>query len=179
MIKIKVHDAKSIGDEFLNGFDRSESVYYAYRKTENGLKLTEARYDEFWDNEDLKKQSQSLKSTVISGGYVVAIHDPSSLRVLAFAALEAGKFGQMKEYVNLSALHVSCESRGLGYGRVLFEHLKSYANDLGIEAFYISASSCENAQNFYRKIGCVEAEEINRDLAEKEPYDVQMEFVLK
>ena len=179
MMKITVQDANSISDDFLNGFDRSESVYYAYRKTETGLMLKPARYDEFWDREDLKSLSQSLKSTIMSGGYVIAIHESMSQRVLAFAVLEAEKFGHKKTYVNISSLHVSREVRGLGYGKALFDHLKNYAKNHGIEAFYISASSCENAQNFYRKIGCVEAEEINQALAEKEPYDVQMEYVIE
>ncbi len=38
--------------------------------------------------------------------------------------------------------------------------------------------SSKESQAAYRKFGCIEATEINQVIAENEPYDVQMEFVL-
>lgn len=42
----------------------------------------------------------------------------------------------------------------------------------------ISAHSSKESQAAYKAIGCVHAEEINQKLAEEEPCDVQLEYVL-
>ena len=43
---------------------------------------------------------------------------------------------------------------------------------------YISAHPSKESQAAYRSLGCVEAEEINKAIAENEPFDIQMEYVL-
>jgi len=42
----------------------------------------------------------------------------------------------------------------------------------------ISAHFYKESQAAYRRLGCVEATEINQVIAENEPYDVQREYVL-
>ena len=41
---------------------------------------------------------------------------------------------------------------------------------------YISANSSEETQKFYLGIGCKDAEEIDKELYEKEPFDRHMEY---
>jgi len=43
---------------------------------------------------------------------------------------------------------------------------------------YISAHSSKENQAAYKALGCVHAKEINPKLAEEEPCDVQLEYVL-
>ncbi|MBR0125205.1 MAG: hypothetical protein IJM03_07650 [Treponema sp.] len=52
------------------------------------------------------------------------------------------------------------------------------AKEIGAKKLYISAHSSKESQAAYRRLGCTEAAEINQAIAENEPYDVQMEFVL-
>ena len=46
------------------------------------------------------------------------------------------------------------------------------------EGLYISAHSSMESQAAYRALGCVHAQEINAALAQVEPCDVQMEYLL-
>lgn len=52
------------------------------------------------------------------------------------------------------------------------------ARIMGAQKLYISTHSLEESQLFYTKVGCIDAVEINKKLAEYEPYDRQMEYVL-
>ena len=64
-------------------------------------------------------------------------------------------------------------------GKRLFELGCDSARGLKAEKLYISAHSSKESQAAYKALGCVHAEEINRKLAEEEPCDVQMEYVLQ
>ena len=52
------------------------------------------------------------------------------------------------------------------------------AKQSGADKMYISAHSSKESQAAYKALGCVHAIEINRKLAEEEPCDVQLEYVL-
>ena len=52
------------------------------------------------------------------------------------------------------------------------------AKRLGADKLYISAHSSKESQAAYKAIGCVHAKEINQKLAEEEPCDVQLEYIL-
>ena len=54
----------------------------------------------------------------------------------------------------------------------------SRARRLGADKLYISAHSSKENQAAYKALGCVHAKEINPKLAEEEPCDVQLEYVL-
>ena len=68
--------------------------------------------------------------------------------------------------------------RRRGIGKELFKLACKTAKEVGAKKLYISAHSSKESQAAYRKLGCIEATEINQVIAENEPYDVQMEFVL-
>lgn len=66
----------------------------------------------------------------------------------------------------------------MGVGRQLFTRLCAEARRIGAEKLYISAHSSRESQAAYRKLGCVHAEEIIPAIAQEEPWDVQLEYVL-
>ena len=74
----------------------------------------------------------------------------------------------------LDMMQVSSECRGQGIGRQLFEAGKAVARKVGAEALYISACSSEETIAFYRAMGSGLASIPIKELAEKEPYDLQM-----
>jgi N-acetylglutamate synthase-like GNAT family acetyltransferase len=86
------------------------------------------------------------------------------------------KFGTKKQYIQLENLHVSFNYRHRGIGKKLFELCIEKTKKIGIGKIYISANTSEETQKFYLSIGCKDAMEINRKLAEEEPYDRQMEY---
>lgn len=47
---------------------------------------------------------------------------------------------------------------------------------LPADRLHISTHSSKESQAAYRALGCTHAEEINQSLAEKEPFDVQLEY---
>lgn len=99
--------------------------------------------------------------------------------VIGFSVIETVLFGSINQYLQLIEFEVSFPYRGEGIGRMHFSSASSSALFLGAEKLYISAHSSKESQAVYRRLGCIEAEEINERIKDKEPCDVQMEFPLK
>lgn len=88
-------------------------------------------------------------------------------------------FGGSNQYLQLSSIHVSKESRGEGIGRQLLLEACERAKEMGAKKLYISAHSSEETMAFYTEMGCVEAKEYNETLVAREPYDCQLELFLE
>ena len=95
-----------------------------------------------------------------------------------FASVEGGIFGKTSRYMDLSCIHVSQDMRHSGIGRRLFDEARRFARARGAQKLYISAHSAVESQAFYEAMGCVDAQEIQRAHAEKEPFDRQLECAL-
>ena len=92
--------------------------------------------------------------------------------------MEGGIFGKTNRYMDLSCIHVSQDMRHSGIGRRLFDEARRFARAHGAQKLYISAHSAVESQAFYEAMGCVDAQEIQRAHAEKEPFDRQLECML-
>lgn len=176
MIEIRQMSSNEIDKNFLNEFIRYEMVTKAWRIIDGKKALVEVSYEENWKIKDLELVSLKLKDTLDSGGIVISAFDNN--RAVGFASVEFGKFGAENMYNQLSELHVSNDYRGNGLGKKLFEEIANASRKFGVQKLYISASSCENTQYFYKSVGCVDALEINEALVQKEPYDIQLEYEL-
>ena len=75
-------------------------------------------------------------------------------------------------------LHVSNSFRKQGLGKKLFLLAAEKAYGLGAKKLYVSATPSENTVNFYLRLGCVLATEIDQELFELEPEDIHLEYVL-
>lgn len=95
-----------------------------------------------------------------------------------FAAVGAEWFGDGREYLDLTNLHVSEDARRQGIGRALFLAAARWARDRGAQKLYISAHSAIESQAFYRAMGCVEAHTYNPAHVAAEPFDCQLEYRL-
>ncbi|KAB3531039.1 GNAT family N-acetyltransferase [Alkaliphilus pronyensis] len=168
---------EDITPSLLDDFDRYEEVYRAWRKEKGEYYLKDVYYTESWDSEELKTVQNSLKETIIKGGTVLGVYDKTKL--VGFASLESQFFGSKNQYIQLSNLHITRDYRSLGIGKTLFNLCVEKASEYGAKKIYISASSCENTQIFYKRMGCVFTKEINKKLHELEPYDCQLEFEIK
>lgn len=80
--------------------------------------------------------------------------------------------------LQLKFLHVSHQSRKQGLGTKLFNMAVEKARALGARKLYISATSSENTINYYMRLGCVLAAEIDAELFTLEPEDIHLEFMI-
>lgn len=165
-----------ISRELFRDFKRYQEVKRCWRKEEDGWKLKEIPFIEEWGEPEYEFLVKCLKNTVKTGGFVFGCFVEGKLA--GFTSVENKPFGSGKQYVQLSSIHISQESRGRGYGSKLFRCAVSAGRMMGAEKLYISAHSAEETQAFYHAMGCVEAEEYNLELFAAEPCDCQLEYVL-
>lgn len=160
----------------LDGFKRHQEVYECWRKEGENYILKPVRYTEDWSLEELREMAQKIITVTDCGGMACGAFCGED--VVGFALLPKGKFGSRNQYIDLAEFYVSAPYRSRGIGRKLFEQICGYAKNSGAEKIYISAHSAKESIAAYKSFGCVLAEEINEELANAEPCDVQMEFVL-
>ena len=80
----------------------------------------------------------------------------------------------IESYMILDLMQVSAACRGQGIGRKLFDSGKEEARKAGAEALYISACSSEETIAFYKAMRAELADCPIKEIAEDEPYDLQM-----
>ena len=162
----------------LQHFNRYQEVNRCVRMENDKWVLKDIPFIEQWD-EAIKKEIIDIDFTncINSGGVVWGVFNERN-EVIGFACLLSNFFGSENQYLQLMQIHTSYEYRSRGIGKDLFKLCTDKARELGAKKLYISTHSAEESQNFYENIGCVDAQEVNKKLAELEPYDRQMEFVL-
>ncbi len=160
----------------LDNFIRYQEVKECWRKIAGKYRLVPHAFVEHWDQEECREQARLiLQETAHSGVAYGAFCDSE---VIGFCMLSGGLFGSNSQYMDLHLLYVSEPFRNRGIGRTLFRLACDAAREAGAKKLYISAHSSRESQAAYRSFGCIEAVEINQRLAENEPFDVQMEYVI-
>ena len=94
----------------------------------------------------------------------------TKLNLIVFSA----KSFYSSELLNTRRCRANSECRGQGIGRRLFEAGKEEARKAGAQALYISACSSEETIAFYRAMGSELAGKPIKEIAEEEPFDLQM-----
>ena len=177
MIEYRNISADEINRALFSSFIRRQTVVKCVRR-ENGVWVV--RDDPFiddWSEDDYRFLIKCLRRTVTSGGFLQGAFSDEQLK--GFVSVEPELFGKKSNYLDLSSLHVSADFRGKGIGRALFEAAKRFAAQKGAEKLYISSHSAVETQAFYKKMGCVDAEEPNEKHVAKEPFDRQLECSTK
>ena len=169
--ELKISD---INNNMLDNFNRYQEVKKSYRKENGDWVLKDIGYIKNWDRKKLETIILYFSNTINKGGYVFGAYENEKL--IGFAVLLNEKFGSRKQYIQLENLHISLGYRHKGIGKKLFRLCIEKAEKLGAEKIYISANSSEETQKFYVSIGCIDAAEINKKIADDEPYDRQMEY---
>ncbi len=155
-------------------FHRSQEVTDCWRREKGTWVIRSVpRSIGDWTAEQRAFICHCLTQTLDRGGAVYGAFADGKLR--GITAVEAAPMGSRGQYREVPFLQVSRESRGQGIGRQLFSLAKSWAKADGGEKLYISSNPCVETQAFYKAMGCVEAEEANREYAEKAPLDCQIE----
>ena len=166
MIRIELLSETNFCLESLDLYNRKQDVNKVYRRIDGEYVLVECRYTEDWD---LNKK-RSVAQQISSDEYITYIALDND-RVVGFIGL----LKQLKgRYMILDMMQVSSECRGQGIGRRLFEAGKEEARKSGAQALYISACSSEETIAFYRAMGSELASNPIKEIAEEEPFDLQM-----
>lgn len=165
-----------IDKNLFGNFKRHQTVTKCWRKESGKWVVRDAPFIDDWTEQDIDELIFCLKRTLISGGLVYAAFYNNQLK--GFVSVEHELFGGSNKYLDLSSIHVSEDMRNQGIGTALFTAAKAWAKKHGAQKLYISAHSAIESQAFYKKMGCIEAEQYNQAHVDKEPYDCQLECKL-
>lgn len=169
-------DADEIEWKLFAQFIRRQNVTLCRRREKGEWVIREDPFIDDWTEEDYQVLVTCLKNTIRTGGFVYGAFVNGVLK--GFTSVEAVLFGGTNRYLDLSCIHVSEDMRGRGIGQALFRAAARWAGQKGAGKLYISAHSAVETQAFYQVMGCVEAQEYNKEHVEKEPYDCQLEYRL-
>ncbi len=176
MCEVRKLNVDEINSSLFFEFHRRQVVTDCWRQVEGEWLIKPDPFVDDWSREDYEFLIGCLKNTINTGGVVYGAFVDGSLK--GFVSVEGALLGSRRQYADLTCIHVSEEMRGSGIGKRLFLLAADWAREHGAEKLYISAHSAVETQAFYRRLGCVEAEEYQKEHVEREPYDCQMEYKL-
>ena len=166
MIKIELLSAENFKLDSLDNYKRKQDVEKVYRKQNGEYILVDCVYTEDWDME----KRRSVAKDISSDDYITYLAIDND-EVVGFIGL---KKDLVEPYMILDLMQVSATYRGQGIGRKLFDVGKEVARKAGAEALYISACSSEETIAFYKAMGAELTDCPIEEIAEDEPYDLQM-----
>lgn len=172
--------AKLTSDNFtetsLDTFIRHQEVTEIWQNVNGKLVLRPIHFVEEWELPKLRQQAQTILQIIKNQGiaYGAFLHG----QLIGFSYLADGLFGRQNQYIELAMMQVSCPFRRQGIGKMLFTHICMDATRTRASKLYISAHSARETIAFYHALGCVEATEINPQIAANEPFDIQLEYQL-
>ena len=176
MVEYRTVSAGELDRALFRHFIRRQVVVKCWRREEGEWVIRDDPFIDDWSEADYEFLVSCLKNTAGTGGLVLGAFCGGALK--GFASVEAGLFGGENRYLDLTSIHVSEDMRGQGMGAALFAAAKAWARAHGGRKLYISAHSAVETQAFYRRMGCVEAQEPCKEHVEAEPFDCQLECVL-
>jgi ribosomal protein S18 acetylase RimI-like enzyme len=160
----------------LKDFNRYQETSFVLFKNQNQYKIKEDNFTDSWNDVKKAEVLKDLQHCINSGGFVLGAFRDNQL--IGFANVESKRFGSENQYVELPYIHISNKHRGRGIGKHLFELCCRNAKLLGAKKLYIGAHPSVETQQFYQKVGCTYAEEINEAIYKREPLDIQLEYHL-
>ena len=175
MITYRELSENKICRELFYGFIRRQVVGKCYRRENSAWVIKDDPFIDDWSEEDYTFLVKCLKNTVGRGGFVCGAFSDGKLK--GFVSVEPDLWEN--EYLDLSSIHVSEDMRGKGIGKKLFSLAAKWAGGKGADKLYISSHSAVETQAFYRGLGCIDGKMINKKHTDAEPYDCQLEYVIK
>lgn len=153
--------------------DRSEVVDMVYYLDDGALVLKPEHHDVAgWPPGKADEDTPILLDCFDRGGWFYGVFDAAKLA--GVVVLDNKRIGDGRDQLQLKFLHVSRSYRRTGMGAQLFGLAKTTAREQGARRLYVSATPSENTINFYLRLGCVLAEEPDRDLFALEPEDIHL-----
>lgn len=158
--------------------DRREIIENVYHLRDGKLVLEPEYYDmQGWPPGEAENYTPILLDCYDRGGFFWGVFENDKL--IGISVLESKFIGSRHDTLQLKFLHVDRDCRGQGLGTKLFEVAVQQARELGAKKLYISATPSEHTVNYYMRLGCVLASEIDPELFALEPEDIHLEFVIE
>jgi len=155
--------------------DRREVIHNIYHLQDGELVLVPDYFDaQGWPPGEAELYTPILLDCFDHGGTFWGAFEDNN--IIGIAVLESKFIGKGHDTLQLKFLHVSQRQRKQGLGKRLFHLAVEKARSLGAKKMYISATPSENTINFYMRLGCVLATEVNSDLFALEPEDIHLEY---
>ena len=161
----------------ISEIDPSQWIEKAWRDVNGRLELVTINYMENDWPDGYETYRDELKSIINSGGVAFGAFNESG-SLVGFATINHDFFGETARYLLLDSMFVSRPYRGTGLGKELFKHCANQAYEWGADKLYLCAGSSEDTIAFYKALGCVNAEEINKVLYDEDHRDIQLEYDL-
>ncbi|MGH4123445.1 MAG: GNAT family N-acetyltransferase [Clostridium sp.] len=161
----------------ISEIDPSQLIEKAWRNVDGQYKLVTINYMESDWPDGYETYRDELKNTIASGGIAVGAFKKDCL--VGFVTINHSFFGETARYLLLESMFVSRTYRGSGLGKELFKHCANKAYEWGADKLYLCAASSEDTIAFYKAVGCINAEEINQELFERDHRDIQLEYDLR
>lgn len=157
--------------------DRREVIHNIYHLRDGELVLVPEFFDmQGWPPGEAEHYTSILTECFDRGGMFWGAFEGGKL--VGTAILESKFIGSKNDTLQLKFLHVSRGGRKQGLGTKLFQLAVKHARSLGAKKLYISATPSENTVNYYMRLGCVLATEIDPELFALEPEDIHLEYVI-
>lgn len=172
---IRLH-AGNFREDSLDAFILRQRVTRCWRKCAGTYILQPVQYVEEWDMSARRDRARKILDAL--GGGAIAFGAVAADTVIGYALVGNELFGSGRQYADLADFYVSEPFRRRGIGKRLFGAICEAAKTAGARKLYVSAHSAEESIAAYTKYGCVLAEEPDAAHAEKEPYDLQLEYDL-
>ena len=166
MISFELLSDKNFNGHSLDSYERKQEVKRVYRREGSEYTLVDMPYTEDWSLDKKRQIAEDIKSDE----YISYIASDDG-QVIGFIGLIKRL---NNEYMILDLMHVSQMYRGNGIGRKLFSLAKQEAKKAGAKALYISACSSEETIAFYKAMGAELTDDPIKEIADEEPYDLQM-----
>jgi len=158
--------------------DRREIIENIYYLRDGRLVLEPDYFDaQGWPPNEAEHYTPILTDCFDRGGFFWGAFDDDG-RIIGVSVLESKFIGSNRDTLQLKFLHVSHGIRKQGLGTRLFNLAVEKAKSLGARKLYISATPSENTVNYYMKLGCVLATEIDPELFALETEDIHLEYVI-
>ena len=136
-------------------------------------KLVEIDWTDYELPNGLEWHLNRFRESMAEGGKAFGCFDRGKL--VGYGTIGAQVFGDSQKYVLLDQLFVSKDYRNRHVGHQLMHMCAEAAKEMGAEKLYLCAGSSEDTIAFYKKMGCVPAMEIDKELLEEDPNDIQLE----
>lgn len=159
----------------MKDIDPQQYIKNAWRLVNGRRQLVEIDYHEASWPDGYERYYKELVQILINDGAAFGAFD-SNDKLLGFASLKKQHFGKSAKYVLLDSMFVTYDKRGTGLGKKLFSLCIEKSREWHMDKIYICAGSAEDTVAFYRKLGCIDALEVNEKLYAEDPRDMQLEF---
>jgi len=158
--------------------DRREAIENIYHLRNGELVLEPDYFDaQGWPPGEAALYTPILLDCFDRGGSFWGAFDEDG-KIIGVSVLESKFIGANHDTLQLKFLHVSHGARKQGLGSKLFHLVVEKAKIMGAQKLYISATPSENTINYYVRLGCVLATEIDPELFTLEPEDIHLEYVI-